>query len=130
VYSSSHIDDDKAIQTLLMGLDGKAISEPRIIKFRAGRRVKSWHKNCIALGLSSGFLEPLESTSIYLIQVAIFNFLKLLPGMAADLALENEFNRRVDLEYERIRDFLIMHYKLTEREDTDFWRQCKNMDIP
>lgn len=130
VYSSAHIDDDKAAQTLLTSLDGKATSEPRMIKFKAGRRIKSWHKNCVALGLSSGFLEPLESTSIYLIQIAIFNFLKLLPGKTPDVALENEFNRRVDLEYDRIRDFLIMHYKLTQREDSDFWRQCKNMTVP
>lgn len=130
VYSGSHISDDEATQSLLAGLDGKPTADPRIIKFKAGRRVKSWHKNCIALGLAGGFLEPLESTSIYLIQVAIFQFIKLMPGKVADLALEKEFNRLVDVEYERIRDFLILHYWLTYRDDSDFWRQCKNMDVP
>lgn len=130
VFSSDHITDDHAIDVLLDGIEGKPTAEPRFLSFEAGRRVKSWHKNCVAVGLSGGFLEPLESTSIYLIQVAIFNLLNLMPNKIPDKALEKEFNNRMSQEYDRVRDFLILHYKLTEREDSAFWRYCKHMKVP
>ena len=130
VFSSQFISEDEAVANLLKDLDASALTEPRVIHFQSGRYKYSWQKNCIALGLASGFLEPLESTSIYLIQVAIFNFLKLLPNRNPDTALIDEFNRLVDVEYERVRDFLILHYHLNSRDDKDLWRYCKNMPIP
>ncbi|HVZ99177.1 MAG TPA: tryptophan halogenase family protein [Caulobacterales bacterium] len=130
VYSSSFISDDKAAQTLLKTLDGKALAEPRPIRFKAGRRSASWTKNCVAIGLSSGFLEPLESTSIYLVQMAILNFLKMFPRTPIDPALAAEFNRRVDTEYDRVRDFLILHYHLNSRADSELWKYCSAMDVP
>ncbi len=130
VFSSAHMSDDEATHSLLENLDGRPAAEPRTINFKAGRRLKSWHKNCLGVGLSSGFLEPLESTSIYLIQVAIFHLIKMMPNKVGNEALEKEFNRLVDVEYERIRDFLIMHYWLTGRDDSDFWRQCRDMEVP
>ena len=130
VFSSQFISDDEAVAQLLQSLDAPALAEPRIIQFKSGRYKFSWQKNCIALGLASGFLEPLESTSIYLIQTAILSFLKLLPNKHPDASLIDEFNRLVDIEYERVRDFLILHYHLNSRDDADLWRYCKNMPIP
>lgn len=130
VFSSQYISDDEAANSLLGDINGKAISEPKLLTFKAGRYQKSWIKNCIGIGLASGFLEPLESTSIYLIQAAILNFIKLLPGSHPEVALLNEYNRLMDIEYERIRDFLILHYHLNQRDDSDLWRYCRVMDIP
>lgn len=130
VFSSQFISDDEAAQSLLFNLDSPALGEPKLLKFKAGRYKHSWQKNCLAIGLSSGFLEPLESTSIYLIQTAITNFLKLFPGAQPDPALINEFNRLMDAEYERIRDFLILHYHLNQRDDHEIWRYCRAMSIP
>jgi tryptophan halogenase len=130
VFSSRFIDEDKAREELLASLDEPMLAEPRLLKFQAGRRVSSWRRNCVALGLSSGFLEPLESTSIYLIQIGIMHLLPLLPTRAYDERLVDEYNLRMDLEYERIRDFLILHYHLTSREDTELWRYCRSMEVP
>lgn len=130
VYSSQFISDDEAVHSLLKDLDAPALAEPKMLKFKAGRYKHSWHKNCIAIGLASGFLEPLESTSIYLIQVAIINLMKLFPNKKPDQALSDEFNRLVDLEYDRVRDFLILHYHLNSRDDSELWRYCRNMAIP
>jgi len=130
VFSSSFLGEEEAAQTLMTRLDGEALGEPRPIRFAAGRRSTSWDRNCVAVGLSSGFLEPLESTSIYLIQVAILSLIKLFPQKQIDPALRREFNRRVDVEYERVRDFLILHYYLNSRDDTEFWKYCRNMDVP
>jgi tryptophan 7-halogenase len=130
VFSSDFISDDEAVHSLLNDIEGKTISEPKLLTFTAGRYQKSWVKNCIGIGLASGFLEPLESTSIYLIQAAILNFVKLLPNQHPEAPLVSEYNRLMDLEYERIRDFLILHYHLNQRDDSDLWRYCRAMDIP
>lgn len=130
VFSSRFTDEDEAANSLLRSLETKALGEPRLLKFQSGRRVVNWEKNCVALGLASGFLEPLESTSIYLIQIAVMQLIPLLPGKTVDPRLREEFNRLMDLQYERIRDFLILHYKLTSRDDAEIWRYCAAMDVP
>ena len=130
VFSSSFIGEDEAAASLMRSLETKALGEPRILKFETGRRSVGWAKNCVAVGLASGFFEPLESTSIYLIQVAIMQLVPLLPGKSIDPQLRDEFNRLMDLQYERIRDFLILHYKLNTREDAELWRYCSAMDVP
>jgi len=130
VYSSQFISDDEVSQSLLSDLDSPALKAPMMLKFKAGRYKDSWQKNCIAIGLSSGFLEPLESTSIYLIQVAIVNLLKLFPNKIPNQTLINEFNRLIDVEYETVRDFLILHYHLNSRDDSELWHYCRNMQVP
>ena len=130
VFSSRFIDEDKALEELLRSLDEPLLAEPRLLKFQAGRRVSSWARNCVALGLSSGFLEPLESTSIFLIQMGIAHLMPLLPADGYDQRLVDEYNRRMDIEYERIRDFLILHYHLNSRDDTELWRYCRSMEVP
>jgi tryptophan halogenase len=130
VFCSSYISDDEASSTLVDSLGGTALSDPKVLRFQAGRRRASWVKNCLALGLSSGFLEPLESTSIHLVQAAITKFLDYFPGRHPDPALIDRFNEEMKFQYETIRDFIIAHYKVTEREDTEFWRYCKHMSIP
>jgi tryptophan halogenase len=130
VYSSRYISDDEAAATLMANLDGEAMDEPRQIRFKAGRRTASWTRNVMAAGLASGFLEPLESTSIYLIQVAVMNLLKLFPSKRIEPALVEDFNRRVDMEYDRVRDFLILHYHANTRTDGELWKHCREMEIP
>jgi tryptophan halogenase len=130
VYSSSFISDDEAVTRLMGNLDGAPLAEPKPIRFRSGRRTASWTKNCIAVGLASGFLEPLESTSIYLTQVAVLTLLDLLPRPKVDPALAAAFNRVVDNEYDRVRDFLILHYHANSRDDAELWRHCREMTVP
>ena len=130
VYCSRYLSDDAATQLLLKNLPAEPITAPRVIKFKTGRRLKQWHKNVVSVGLASGFLEPLESTSIHLIQSAVTRLIKLFPHNGISEALVTEFNKQSVIEIEHIRDFIILHYKLTEREDSAFWRQCKQMDIP
>ncbi len=130
VYSSAHISDDEAAATLLANLDGEALAEPRVLRFRAGKRRKAWEHNCLAMGLAGGFLEPLESTSIYLVQMAIMHLLTLMPsGETIDPALPAEFNRVMDVEYDRIRDFLILHY-VANPPDAPMWERVKAVEIP
>lgn len=130
VYSSEFISDEAAREELIASVEGQPLAEPRVLKFRAGRRRRSWVKNCVGVGLSSGFLEPLESTSIYLIQVAITSLIELFPEKEISPVDRDEFNRLVDYEYDRIRDFLILHYKQNEREGLPFWDHVRAMEVP
>ncbi|HEX2624771.1 MAG TPA: tryptophan halogenase family protein [Sphingomicrobium sp.] len=130
VYSSKLISKDEAIASLLADLPGKRLTEPLSIPFRSGRRSKSWSGNCVALGLAAGFLEPLESTSIALIETGIDRLKELFPTRDFDPALADEYNDATAREAERVRDFIILHYKLTGRDDTPFWTHCRDMPVP
>src|SRR5690606_13802193 len=106
------------------------LADPRQLRFVTGKRRKIWKKNCVALGLASGFLEPLESTSIHLVQSVISKFLGLFPKKNNFEAEQAKFNQQIDEEYSSIRDFIILHYKVTQRDDSEFWNFCRNMEIP
>ncbi len=130
VFSTSFICEDEATEVLQSQLPGPALGSPRLLKFTPGRRRKAWEKNVLALGLASGFLEPLESTSLHLVHSGITTLLSLFPDKQCHEAVRGEYNRRFAIEMERIRDFIILHYKLTERDDSEMWRYCAHMTVP
>jgi tryptophan halogenase len=130
VYSSRFVSEDEATGRLMANLEGKAITEPRSFKYTTGRRSKMWNKNCIAIGLSAGFLEPVESTSIHLAMSSILRLLKLFPQGDVEQAIVNEYNKQTLEEMDRVRNFIVLHYHATNRDDSAFWRYCKHMEIP
>lgn len=130
VFSGRYQSDDSAIQTLLDNLEGKPLHDPKVIKFRTGRRLKGWNKNCVAIGLSAGFIEPLESTTIFLISSNLIRLMKLFPMNGIDKFMMDEFNQQSKEEIELVRDFVVLHFHATERTDTAFWRHCRTMPIP
>ncbi|MBX7495184.1 tryptophan 7-halogenase [Qipengyuania sp. 6B39] len=130
VYCSRYLSHDEAQHRLMSTLEGEPLTEPRAIPFVTGARRKQWHRNCVAIGLSGGFLEPLESTSIHLIQRAILRILRMMPAGRVSERDVAEFNDQQLTDMIQVRDFLILHYKATDRRDSPFWRQCAAMDVP
>ena len=130
VFSSRHWSADEAQAHLLDNIEGEALTEPRVIRFNAGQRRRHWYKNCVAMGLSSGFIEPLESTSIHLIQRSIIRLMQMFPYDGIRRPDVDEFNNQMKFEIDNVRDFIILHYHVTNRTDTRFWRHCRVMDIP
>lgn len=130
VYCSQHLSDDDARALLLSSVEGEVLTEPNQLRFRTGMRRAQWVKNCVAVGLSGGFMEPLESTSIHLIQRAILRLMRTFPAGEIREADRHVFNQQSIWDFEHIRDFLVLHYTVTEREDTAFWRHCARMDLP
>ena len=130
VYCSRYLDKDAALERLLGNIEGKVLTDPNVLRFGAGTRVKQWHRNCVAVGLSGGFMEPLESTSIHLIQRAVLRIIRMLPAGEISERDVAEFNDQQMQDALQIRDFLILHYKATNRRDSEFWRYCASMPIP
>ena len=130
VFASDHMTQDDAREALVSHLRGPMVSDPRLIRFTTGRRQSMWARNCVALGLSSGFVEPLESTSIHLIMIGVTRLIQLFPFGGVTPALRDRWNTLCDQELEHVRDFIILHYHLTNRDDTAFWRSRAAMDVP
>lgn len=130
VFCSEFMTDDRAKQHLLDNVRGKVLTEPRVIKYKTGRRKVFWNRNCIALGLSGGFVEPLESTSIYMFMIGVVRLMRMFPFGGITQTVIDEYNKQSIAELENMRDFIILHYHATSREDSEFWRYCKNMRVP
>jgi tryptophan halogenase len=130
IYASQWMDDETAVESLLADLDGAPLGDPRKIRFRTGHRAKFWDKNCVAIGLSAGFLEPLESTSLFLIQEGISKFLAHFPSADMPDVVRDSYNAQLTKKFEQVRDFIILHYKATRRDDSALWTYCRTMDIP
>jgi len=130
VFSSNFISEDDAVSKLLTRLDGKVLKDPKVLRFVTGRRRKTWNKNVVALGLASGFLEPLESTSIHLVQTGLSKLMAFFPKEGINARMVDQYNRETEADYINIKDFLIAHYHVTDREDTPFWSYCKHMTVP
>jgi len=130
IYSSEFITDEDAGASLLKDLDGNPLGDPKQLRFTTGCREKFWEKNCIGIGLSAGFLEPLESTSIYLIQMGISRFISMFPTADLPAVVSKEYNQHMRLQFDQVRDFIILHYCATQRDDTPFWNYCRNMSLP
>ena len=130
VFSSEYWSDDEAVARLLGNVEGRVLTEPRVIKFHTGQRRRHWHRNCVAMGLASGFIEPLESTSIHLIQRSIIRLMQMFPYDGIREPDVDEFNNQMKFEIDNVRDFIVLHYHVTNRRDTPFWRHCASMAIP
>ena len=130
VYCGEYMSDQDATDKLLREVEGKTIIQPRVIKFRTGRRLKAWNKNVIALGLASGFVEPLESTSIQLIMTGLTRLIYLFPFPSPTQSIIDQYNEESQIEQERVRDFIILHYCATQRDDSPFWKYCAGMQLP
>jgi tryptophan halogenase len=130
VYSSQFASDAAAKAQLLRSLDSACLEEPRVIPYTTGHRKQFWKHNCLAVGLSSGFIEPLEATSIHLIARGMDFFLRFMPDRDCDPALIREYNRRMTTDFEEVRDFIVLHYSATQRDDTPFWQHCRNLPLP
>ncbi|MBZ2206290.1 tryptophan halogenase family protein [Massilia soli] len=130
VFSSRYMDDEQAIACLTANIEGEPLMKPRVIKFKPGQRRQVWKGNCVAIGLASGFLEPIESTSIHLIQRGIIRLMQMFPSDGICQSDVDEYNKQANTEIEHIRDFIILHYHVTNRQDTPFWRDCRSMAIP
>jgi tryptophan halogenase len=130
VYSSRFCSDAAAKSTLMRNLGGAALDDPRVIPFTTGHRREFWKNNCLAIGLAAGFVEPLEATSIHTIARGMDFFLRYFPNRDCDSALIREYNRRMLADYEEIRDFIVLHYSATARDDSPFWQWCSNITLP
>jgi tryptophan halogenase len=130
VFCSKYLSEEAATAQLLHNLDGAQLADPRVIRFRTGRRMRQWNGNCVSMGLASGFLEPLESTSIHMIQSGVIRLIKSFPHAGIYQSEVDEYNRQSKMEWEYIRDFIILHYHLNQRTDSEFWRECRSMQIP